>query len=699
MASLLRRPIPRVADAHGGLQHATNTSNKTTQSLEARDAAWLGRLGRSRSARALQDHLVCMEDRLSSRGREGSIKEAMGNRETFLSALHRNCANGKPFPCGLPETLPRYIAIVNLSGQRMLLTSESDTLMRKLCAHSWSLHPDCLADQLSQFSHFLDGLNQQAAEHEHPKEDRELHKAGMMEFVLITYSLPWQAGISSAYWELNTVRIATSTTGQRCVRDRELSFSSMSTCIFEARTSLCNGARSSGVTMAVGTSSEHTLRFVTDEQMNAFVNTHRAVNLDAPAHQSTHDEAERSVGGSSAAVNAVLQSTLAQMKLDRKTDQEQVRRLKTIETSLKLEHEKARAKQSEGAIASIEKVQTEVKERERISDDKVAANRKELNMLRTSNSTLLTEIDEALGAKLDTEKRMDKLRKQELSKDKLHNAAASKQTAEIKKLCDRMEVQERACSQQTAELTKAHSHAIAQLEAKAEHKRATLQDALNWKEKVCNQLVENNDCKLAELVDARSRLAEDCERIVALKEELTLLQKTTQDAERAAPKSISCGTDSQGTSTHHNNATQTASGCIMTDDLPEELQAALPEPPPWAVAAAATATATATTATTATTHSPVRVENSQKDHAPMAAPAAAPINGVGIEGVVPQPFGTPQIAMNAAMSSLGHLLGWTQFLEAEATHRHTQAHLNQQLVYPQHLVHPPAQLKPRPRKR
>ena len=352
MASLLRRPIPRVADAHGGLQHPADISNKTTLSIEARDAAWFGRLGRSRSARALQDHLACMEDRLSSRGREGSIKEAMGNRETFLSALHKNCANGKPFPCGLHETLPRYIAIVNLSGQRMLLTSESDTLMRKLCAHSWSLHPDCLADQLSQFSHYL---NQQAAEHAH------LPKAGMMEFVLITYSLPWQAGISSAYWELNTVRVATSTTGQRCVRDRELSFSSMSTCIFEARTSLCNGARSSGVTMAVGTSSEHTLRFVTDEQMNAFVNTHRAVNLDAPAHQSTHDEAERSVGGSAAAVNAVLQSTLAQMKLDRKTDQEQVRRLKTIETSLKLEHEKALAKQNEEAIARIEKVQTEVK--------------------------------------------------------------------------------------------------------------------------------------------------------------------------------------------------------------------------------------------------------------------------------------------------------------------------------------------------
>ena len=642
-----------------------------------------------------------MEDRLSSRGREGSIKEVVGNRETFLSALHRNCDNGKSFPCGLPETLPKYIAIVNLSGQRMLLTSESDTLMRKLCAYSWSLRPDCLADQLSQFSHYL---NQQAVEH------ANLPKPGMVEFVLITYSLPWQAGISSAYWELNTVRISTSTTGQRCVRDRELSFSSMSTCIFEARTSLCSGARGSGVTMAVGTESEHTLRFVTDEQINAFVNTRRAVDLDAPAHQSTHDEAERSVRGSSDAVNAVLQSALAQMKLDRKTDQEEVRRLKTIEINLKLEHEKALAKQNEEAIASIERVQAEMKERERISDDKVVENWKELNMLRTSNIALLTEIDEALGAKLDAEKRMDKLKKQELSKDKLHNAAASKQTAEIKKLHDRIEVQKRASAHQTAELNKVHSHAIEQLEAKAGRKCEMLQETLNWKEKVCNQLVENNDCKLAELADARERLAEDRARIFEFVEERTKLCKQIEDAECAAPKSVSCGTDSQGTSTHHHNATQTANGCIMADDLPEHLQATLPEPPPWAVAAAAAAAAaaastahsetspTTTTTTTTTTPSPAWVENAP---VPMAVPAAAPVPApmdtpinVVAEGVATQPFGTPQMAMNAAMSSLDHLIGWTLFLEAGATQRHTQPHFHQHLVHPQHPVHSQPQLRP-----
>ena len=103
-------------------------------SLEARDAAWLSRRSNNYSSRALQDHLACVEDRLDSNGREGSIKEAGCNRETFLAAVNQACLDNTPYPCGLGSEMPRYVAIVNLSGKRMLLTSESDTLMRKLCA-------------------------------------------------------------------------------------------------------------------------------------------------------------------------------------------------------------------------------------------------------------------------------------------------------------------------------------------------------------------------------------------------------------------------------------------------------------------------------------------------------------------------------------------------------------------------------------
>ena len=670
----LRRPVPRVADAHNGLSHLGESKGNTLLSLEARDAAWFSRLARSRSARALQDHLACMEDRLNSRGREGSIKEAVNNRETFLSALHRCCANGTPFPCGLPEPPPLYVAIVNLSGQRMILTSDEDTLMRKLCGHSWGLHPDCLAEQLAQVAHYV---NSKMAENAVSKTSQ------MAEFVLITYSLPWQAGISSAYWELNTVRVTTSETGQRSVRDRDLSFSSMSMCLFEdARPTLCNCAPGSGIAMAVGTSSERTLRYVPDEQINAFVNGYRAVDLDAPAHTSTSDEAERCVGSSSTAtVDAVLRGTLAQMKLDRNKDHAEINTLKAAEKQLKLDHATALAEENKKAVASIEKAE----QREKIADEKVEANAKELNTLRLNNIALLTEIDEALGAKLDMQKRMDKLTKQELSKDKLHNAYSSKQTAEIKRLTDCLAAQERSAAQQISELNKAHSHAIEKLENKAETKRLTLQETLSWKEKVCNQLVENNDGKLAELEDARERLAESRTRIFELGAENMQLREQCQQAERDAHQSVACETHSQGTSTHHHNGTQTSNGCIMADDLPEELHANLPAPPLWAQSTPAPAVPAAQTPPTVASSPVAPSPTPSPTPSPVLAPAAT---FQGADAMV-QPFGTPQMAMNAAMSSLGHLLGWTQFLEAQAIQHNASTHFAPQQFAPQPFTPPP----------
>ncbi len=611
-----------------------------------------------------------MEDRLNSRGREGSIKEAVNNRETFLSVLHKHCADGEPFPCGLPETLPLYVAIVNLSGQRMMLTSDADTLMRKLCGHSWSLHPDCLAEQLAQVAHYVNSKMAENAVSKTPK---------VAEFVLITYSLPWQAGISSAYWELNTVRVTTSESGQRSVRDRDLSFSSMSTCLFEdARPTNC--APGSGIAMAIGTSSERTLRFVTDDQIKALANGYRAVDLDAPAHTSTNDEAGRCVGSSTTPEMAKLRSILADLQLGRKKDQDEIGLLKGEKTQLKVDHAKELEEENAKAMACIEKAQ----KHEKIADEKVETNAKELNTLRLNNIALLTEIDEALGAKLDIQKRMDKLTKQELSKDKLHNAYSSKQTAEIKRLTDRLAAQERSAAQQIAELNKAHSHAMEQLETKAETKRLTLQDTLSWKEKVCNQLVENNDGKLAELEDARERLAESRARIFELGAENMQLREQCQQTERNAHQSVACETHSQGTSTHHHNGTQTGNGCIMADDLPEELRENLPAPPSWAQSSPAPAVPTQTPPTVAP--SPVAASPTPS---PTPSPVLAPAATFHGADAVVQPFGTPQMAMNAAMSSLGHLLGWTQFLEAQAIQHNTSTHFAPQQFAPQQFAPQP----------
>ena len=676
-----------VQESHEG---RANGSANGAIALEARDAAWLSQLSSSVSARALQDHLACVEDRLDSNGREGSIKDVGCNRESFLVALNQSCLQDAPFPCGLGSKMPRYVAIVNLSGKRMLLTSECDTLMRKLCARSWTMHPDQLGEQLAQFGYYLEkrAEGNTNASVVPGMMDHDPTKTPFTEFVLITYSMPWQAGISAAYWEINTVCITRAEKNQRRVHDRMVTLSSLSAGIFTARPTLSTRV-TEGIRVGTGTAAEHTLRFVSDEQIRAFTNEYVAVNLDALQMDATNatGSTSPSLKPAATAVETQLRNLITALRAERIRDQSEIRMLRTTETKIRLDHEKALEKQNEAAIASIEKAQADIKAREKAANDQVQDNQVELDRLRSTTSKLLAEQEDAMKRTDEALKRVEKCKKQEASKDKLHNAAAAKQASEIKRLNDRIEAEKRAAAEQLADTKRQHSHAMGQLEGRREREMNALQETMSFKERALNQLVENNDCRLAELEDARERLSESRAQIAELETRCRKQKQALQKAERVAPKSVACGTDSQGTSTHHHNGTQTGNGCIMTEDLPEELQAALPEPPPWAVAAAPSPTPSSPT-----TPSPVLAPASMA-----AAPVSMnmPINVVP-DGVVQQPFGTPQMAMNAAMSSLGHLLSWTQFLEAEATQRHAPAHINQHFVHPQHLVHPQPHPQPQP---
>ena len=680
---------------HPGCSNNGNSTDETL-GMEARDAAWISRLNASASARALRDHLACTEDRLDSNGREGSIKEVGCNRETFLAAINRSCLNDAPFPCGLGATIPRYVAVVNLSGKRMLLTSKTDTLMRKLCARSWTMHPDQLGDQLAQFGYYLEKQEAGLAEGSIVPgiaKNRDPSQPPPIEFVLISYSLPWQAGIATAYWEINTVCVVRSQTGQRRVHDRMVTLTSLSSGIFSARPTLSTRV-GDGINIAIGTATEHTLRFVGDEQLRAFTDTYVAIDLDASVSSVASERDATSVHNgqkpSAAAIEAQLRSLISALRAERIRDQSEIRMLRATETKLRLEQEKALEKQNEAAIASIERAQADIKEREKAANDQVLDNQLDLDRLRSTTRKLLSEQDDAMKRTDEALKRVDKLKKQEASKDKLHNAAMAKHASEIKRLREQNEADKRAAAEQLADTKRQHSHAMGQLESRRERETNALQETLRFKERALNQLVENNDSRLAELEDARERLSEGRARVVELETSGRKLKQALHKAERAAPKPVACATNSQGTSTHHHNGTQTGNGCILAEDLPEELKAALPEPPPWAVAAAPSPTIPSSPTTT-TTPSPVLTPTpmSATPAPAMAAPIHVPVNMP--DGMIPQPFGTPQMAMNAAMSSLGHLLSWTQFLETEATQRNAPAHMNQHLVQPKHLVKPQPQ--------
>ena len=115
-------------------------------------------------------------------------------------------------------------------------------------------------------------------------------------------------------------------------------------------------------------------------------------------------------------------------------------------------------------MASIEKAQADIKQREKAAHEQVQDNQAELDRLRITTSKLLSDQEDAMKRTDEALKRVEKFKKQEASKDKLHNAAMSKQASEIKRLKDQNEAEKRAAAEQLADMKRQHSHAMGQLE-------------------------------------------------------------------------------------------------------------------------------------------------------------------------------------------------------------------------------------------
>ena len=212
------------------------------------------------------------------------------------------------------------------------------------------MHTDQLSDQLAQFGYYLEkraeGKTSASVVPGMTKQDPS--NPPPTEFVLITYSLPWQAGIATAYWEVNTVCITHTSKTQRRVHDRMVTLSSMSSGIFTARPTLSTRV-SDGIRMGSNASAEHTLRFVSDEQIRAFLNAYVAVNLDT-----VHTDVTNATGTTSsppkpttAAIEAQLRNIIAALRSECSTNRARIKRLEADEVELRLGHEKALEKQNE----------------------------------------------------------------------------------------------------------------------------------------------------------------------------------------------------------------------------------------------------------------------------------------------------------------------------------------------------------------
>jgi hypothetical protein len=721
---------------------------------DARDAAWLSRLHRNRSGRVLQDHLACVEDRLDSHGREGSIQEAINNRRCFLRAVNSHLTRGRALPCGLPSPVPRFVAIVNLSGQRMVLTSNYDTMLRKLCARSWSMHPDMLNEQLGTFTAFLDHATMTAV-----MPSGSTAKAHAEQFVLITYSLPWQAGMGTAFWEVNAVSLIGDAQGTRFVYDRMCSLTSMSTHVFAGRSTLNERGTDDGVCLRAGQPDERVLDFIGPEQIKAFGDAYAAVSLDfendgcqdaLPATGASTDGTQPlaamagargggldgGVGLAAAkakATDATMRGILEAMKRDRIKEQSATKALQAKLDALTASHAAELQAKEEDMLAKVDEALSRATNRERVADAEVAEIRAEFDGVRTKMANMLVEQSEGRSQHAELTKKFEKLKRQEASKDKLHNTAMSKQSNEIKRLQEQLQTEKRAHGEVLAELAKAHAQALERAASQGANERTALKQKLTSTELMCNQLAENAENSGRELSTAQARIAalrseaqgwkSKHERAAAasgaiaarngalivaqttLLAEVALLEAATPPAPPTAlaepiagdrvyllpVRSAGVSTDTQGTATHSAAETQTADARVLAEHLPEGALRELLKPPP----AQRQAPPPATTKALATTDdepppepppSPTATTGSTQEPPASAAAAASAASASAPLNASASPFGSPAMACLQAEAAFNHVLEWMRYFGAMQLH--------QQGVISPHAAGPPRSSPP-----
>lgn len=158
-------------------------TNTESEEAEA-DSMWMAGLTQSHTGKKLCDYLghltsVLDDGNLSV---ECPIDQAVSFRRVLIRALER-----KDTPFGLPKKLPRFIAMVQLCGERMLMTTERTQLFQ-LLAHAPSgarANTDAISAMMQMIKY------------------REEHTDCTL---LLTYSAPFQVDLAHLWWDVRTLR-------------------------------------------------------------------------------------------------------------------------------------------------------------------------------------------------------------------------------------------------------------------------------------------------------------------------------------------------------------------------------------------------------------------------------------------------------------------------------------------------------------
>lgn len=497
-----------------------------------------------------------------------AAQEALWNERVLVHALARSIEKQKPFPCGLSLKLPVFIAVLNLSGEHLLVGSDSPALIRTLCAPSAALHPSELKRELKTFEkHALE------------------HDDSLPQFVILTYSMPWQAGVDSVYWHLSAC--AVNSIGKPHLVDRIHHFSSMSRAACPGRSVL----DPRDATLPARGEEQATFRVVDDKAIDAFCETYSATNLDRdPSATATATTGSAEVAsGAEGSELRMLRSVIDNLHLRSKADQNEIANQKA---RFDLVTTKLQGLVSNASQASKEWEDMEIKHKAALDEEKQKAKR-EIDELSDKNAALAAEINEYEAAKRQQQKEVRRLKaaaealqakqaadeRKSAAKDALHNAALSQHVATIARLEGLLATNGEKAAAALAELERSHAEAA---RCEREEHAAALQKltiALQSKERIINQLSENNERRDVELASHKTHQAEQDQRIADLEAQLRALShKLNARPKPVATRNASIGTKKNASSSTHQCA-QT-----QTDPAPEKAAAAaaavVEAPPP-----------------------------------------------------------------------------------------------------------------------
>ena len=175
-------PMPVETGDATGRVHSTATDEEFVE-LEA-DSKWMEGLQLNATGRKLCDYLGHVTSVLDDGdlGTECPIDQACSFRRVLIRALET-----KETPFGLSKKLPNFIAMVQLCGERMLLTTDRSQLFQ-LLAHAPS-GPRANSNAINAMATMI------KYQKEHP--DHSL---------LLTYSAPFQVDLKHLWWDVRSIR-------------------------------------------------------------------------------------------------------------------------------------------------------------------------------------------------------------------------------------------------------------------------------------------------------------------------------------------------------------------------------------------------------------------------------------------------------------------------------------------------------------